>query len=172
MSLFNFDLRDAMDLARLAHANQKDKAGRPYIEHIEAVVRITKSILDALPPGIADERTREIALMTAALHDVIEDTSVTSAELEKKGCPPEVIEAVARLSGHPEGVTYMENISALAKERKLIPIVVKLADCRHNGDPERISALPPEMRGIAARYRRSIEILQQSLTEIVARKNY
>jgi len=161
-----------MDLARLAHANQKDKAGRPYIEHIEAVVRITKSILDALPPGIADERTREIALMTAALHDVIEDTSVTSAELEKKGCPPEVIEAVARLSGHPEGVTYMENISGLAKERKLIPIVVKLVDCRHNGDPERISALPPEMRGIAARYRRSIEILQQSLTEIVARKNY
>lgn len=61
-------IRDAFELARHAHANQKRKTGEPYILHPIAVATICAKelMLDANP------------VIAAFLHDVVEDTDTRS----------------------------------------------------------------------------------------------
>ena len=54
-------VRKAEDIARMAHAEQVDKAGQPYIGHIERV---------------AARVTSDEAKCVAWLHDVLEDSDV------------------------------------------------------------------------------------------------
>lgn len=54
------DLKTAQYLAMLAHAGQVDKAGRPYIEHLQAVA-----------DGCSGR-----AKVVAWLHDLLEDSGI------------------------------------------------------------------------------------------------
>ena len=58
----------ARSLAERLHAGQVDKAGRPYIEHLERVVGILKA---SWPDAT------EAEIEAAWLHDVVEDTPIT-----------------------------------------------------------------------------------------------
>lgn len=109
----------AMQLAYAAHHGQTDISGVPYIFHTFHV---------------AEQMTDEYAVCAALLHDVVEDTDVTLAELVKK-FPREVTEAV-RLLTHTEGADYRDYILAI-KEND-IARRVKLADLEHNLDRSRI----------------------------------
>lgn len=67
-------LHEAFELAREAHAPQKRKTGEPYILHPIAVAQIAaKELMLGVNPVIA-----------AFLHDVVEDTPYTIADIQKR----------------------------------------------------------------------------------------
>jgi (p)ppGpp synthase/HD superfamily hydrolase len=101
------------------HHGQLDKSGKAYILHPLAVM---------LRMDTDEER------IVAVLHDVVEDTPITVADLLHDGYPPEIVEAVDLLSRR-HNQTYSEYIQALAGNR--IALKVKIADLIHNLDPSR-----------------------------------
>jgi len=113
----------ALRFAYNAHHGQLDYNGIPYIFH---------------PVHLAEHMEDEISCCAALLHDVVEDTPVTLAELEAE-FPTEVVEAV-RLLSHDESAEssnqdYFDYVRKIAKH----PIAkkVKLADIAHNSDQTR-----------------------------------
>lgn len=118
-----FTLDDAIQVARRAHEGQLDKSGRPYIAHPLRVMG-----------ALRDEHER----MAAVLHDVIEDTQVTLADLTDAGCPAPVLEAVAAISKQPgeDQETYLTRVAA-----NPIALAVKRADIADNMSPDRLSRL-------------------------------
>lgn len=114
-------LERAISLAATAHAGQQDKAGLPYILHPLRVMMAVHTV---------PER------MVAVLHDVVEDTPVTLADLAAEGFADEVISAVDALTKR-EG----ESRLAAAARARAHPIarVVKLADL---GDNMNLSRIP------------------------------
>lgn len=123
-----FTLDEAIQVARRAHEGQLDKSGRPYIGHPLRVMG-----------ALRDEHER----MTAVLHDVVEDTSVTLADLKAAGCPEEVVAAVAAISKRPgeDQATYLARVAANPIAR-----AVKRADLADNMSPDRLSRLDPATR--------------------------
>ena len=143
------ELKAAYDFSAAAHEGQKRQTGEPYFIHPCAVVNILVDL------GFDDVST----LVAAFLHDVQEDTPVTSDELEQK-FGKEVLELV-------EGVTKLDKIKfvsaedeqaenlrkmffAMAKDYRVI--IIKLADRLHN--MRTLDALKPE---------KQIKIATQSL---------
>jgi (p)ppGpp synthase/HD superfamily hydrolase len=118
-----FTLDEAIQVARRAHEGQLDKGGRPYIGH---PLRVMGSL--------RDEHER----MAAVLHDVVEDTSVTLADLKAAGCPEEVLAAVAAISKQPgeDQTAYLARVAANPIAR-----AVKRADIADNMSPDRLSRL-------------------------------
>lgn len=143
------ELKAAYDFSAAAHEGQKRQTGEPYFIHPCAVVNVLVDL------GFDDVST----LVAAFLHDVLEDTPVTSDELEQK-FGKEVLELV-------EGVTKLDKIKfvsaedeqaenlrkmffAMAKDYRVI--IIKLADRLHN--MRTLDALKPE---------KQIKIATQSL---------
>lgn len=134
--------RRALKLARAAHQGQVDKAGVPYLHH---------------PCRLAEGMPDEITTCVALLHDVLEDTPVTLAQLERD-FPPEVTQAVARLT-RPAGMDYFAYVASLKDHP--IARLVKQADLAHNSDEGRLAALPPEERArLREKYARAKAILE------------
>lgn len=136
------DLRLALAsaLAAWAHRDQLDKAGRPYIEH---------------PLAVAEAVEGEEARITALLHDVVEDSSVTPDTLRNL-FGDEVADAVEAMT-HREGEDYFDYIRRLSQN----PLArqVKLADLAHNMELGRIRSPGEEDRLRAEKYRRAREML-------------
>ena len=65
-------LRQAFNIAREAHKNQCRRSGEPYITHPLGVAHI-----------IADMELDLASLLTALLHDTVEDTNVTLGDIEE-----------------------------------------------------------------------------------------
>ena len=76
----------------------------------------------------------QAAQIVAVLHDVLEDSSVTLAELRAGGYPDEICEAVDCLTRRP-GEAYDAMIARVA--RNPLARKVKLADLEDNMDPRR-----------------------------------
>lgn len=114
-------LERAIEISAAAHAGQVDKAGQPYILHpLRVMLRVNELH----------------ARMAAVLHDVVEDTPVTLAELIAEGFPHEVVVAVEALTKRP-GETRLEAAARAAANP--IARVVKLADNAENMDLSRIA---------------------------------
>lgn len=113
-------LEQAIALAARAHAGQKDKAGQPYILHPLRVMLRVDTECDRIAP---------------VLHDVIEDTAVTSDDLRREGFTADIIDAVVALTKQ-DGEPY----DALIRRAAGNPIArrVKLADREDNMDPSRL----------------------------------
>ena len=109
----------AMHIAYNAHHGQFDKGGVPYIFH---------------PIHLAETMDDEISTCVALLHDTVEDTDVTLAQLARE-FPREIVEAVDLLT-HRDGVEYFDYVRAIRANP--VAVKVKLADLAHNGDPKRI----------------------------------
>lgn len=155
------DLGKAFLVAARAHAGQVDKSGEPYILH---PIRV------AFNYGL----TNIEEMMTALLHDVIEDTPVTYAEIYAQ-FGQEIADAVASVSrgyinsgtgemvfketpGYEKEV-YIDFIRRAGKHP--IGRAVKIADLRDNLSPERMNHLPPSERGIHHRYEKAMAILAE-----------
>ena len=108
----------AMKIAYDAHLGQLDYNGVPYIFH---------------PYHLAEQMDDEISCTVALLHDVVEDTSITFADLEKK-FPEQVVESVMLLT-HDEKVDYFDYIRKI--KTNAIAAKVKLADIKHNSNEAR-----------------------------------
>ena len=112
--------RKAMRICYAAHEGQVDKSGVPYVFH---------------PLHLAEQMETEEEICTALLHDVVEDTKWTLAELEAEGFPASVLDAV-RLLTREKDVSYMAYIERLSGNR--VARKVKLADLEHNSDLTRL----------------------------------
>lgn len=133
---------EAMKIAYRAHHGQVDKGGIPYIFH---------------PYHLAEQMPDEYTTCVALLHDIVEDTAVTLAELAE-AFPPEVTEAV-KIMTHAEGEPYLDYVRRV----KTNPIAktVKLADLRHNSDESRMPEADEATRAyFRKKYRRAFEILE------------
>ena len=121
-------LRRAFDFAAEQHRAQVRKSGDPYLSHPLEVGHI-----------LADMKLDVTTLCAALLHDVVEDTRVSSARVAER-FGPEVAQLV-------DGVTKISRLDLLAPEarqaenvRKMLlamvndvrVVVVKLADRLHN----------------------------------------
>ena len=135
----------AYEIAEKAHRSQLDKAGRPYIEHPKAVAAFVDG---------------EDAKVTALLHDVMEDTSVTADELAAAGIPTHIVEALVLLT-HRSCDSYDEYIQRLRSNR--LAARVKLADLRHNSDLSRLPVINPKDLARTEKYRRYIEMLSHDI---------
>jgi guanosine-3',5'-bis(diphosphate) 3'-pyrophosphohydrolase len=138
-------VRGAYAVGARAHATQKRKSGEPYITHPLAVATI-----------LAGLRMDAETILAAILHDTLEDTGLTRAQLET-GFGPTVTELV-------DGVTKLERVDfasrleadaesfrkmLLAMARDLRVILIKLADRLHN--MRTLSAMAPDARRRIAR---------------------
>lgn len=109
-------LNRAIEIARAAHAGQKDKAGQPYILH---PLRVMVACLG-----------NPYAQIAAVLHDVAEDCPRWPLErLAAEGFPQEVMDALALLC-HDDDVPYMEYIARI--KQNAVAKQVKLADLADN----------------------------------------
>ncbi len=118
----------AYGVAFTAHETQKRDNGEPYITHPLAVATI-----------LAGYRLDNASIITALLHDVIEDTPVTLASLQKK-FGPEVaalvdgVTKLTRLELQSDRTKQAENFRklVLAMSKDIRVLIVKLADRLHN----------------------------------------
>ncbi|MGB9343781.1 HD domain-containing protein [Trichococcus sp.] len=133
----------AFEIAKAAHAGQKDKAGLDYILH---------------PLQVAAEMTTDEEKAVALLHDIIEDTDVTANELLAKGLPDNVVEAVKALT-KKHNQNYAAYLAGVKKNR--LATAVKLADLKHNSDLSRLEKITQKDRERAEKYRKAIEYLSK-----------
>ncbi|WP_400996583.1 hypothetical protein [Agromyces sp. GXQ0307] len=129
----------AKGIAFAAHRGQLDKSGTPYIDH----------------PGRIAERfdpvTDPIAAAAAWLHDVLEDTPLTSRELFEAGVLIEIVGVVELLTRRPE-VTPDEYYARI--RRHPVALRVKLADIDDNTAPWRLRRLEfAKQQRLAEKYR-------------------
>ena len=121
-------IRAAYDLAKTAHSGQLRKDGSPYVTHVVAAADIT-----------VDMGLDEDSVIAALLHDVIEDTPLTHADIAHQFGPAvaDIVEGVTKLTR----VQYtskedeqMENLRkmlmAMAKDIRVI--LIKICDRLHN----------------------------------------
>ncbi len=128
----------AYALAERAHSGQMRLSGEPYISHPLAVASL-----------LADMRLDQDALAAALLHDVVEDTSITSEQIrEEFGETVEKLVAgvtkLGRIKLHSQAQVQAENIRKMliAMAEDLRVVLIKLADRLHN--MRTIGALPEE----------------------------
>jgi GTP pyrophosphokinase len=123
------DLIDAAYvLAMQAHGSQLRDNGDPYITHPVAVADI-----------LAGYRLDTSSIITGLLHDVIEDTPVTLAEVERRFGPQisgliDGVTKLTRLELNSDRTKQAENFRklVLAMSRDIRVLLVKLADRLHN----------------------------------------
>ena len=135
----------AFVIAEIAHQNQKRRSGDPYISHPLEVAKI-----------LTEYRLDDSTIITALLHDTIEDTKLTLKEVRG-----EFGDEIARLV---DGLTKIGKLDLFTKEaeqaenfRKLIlamsndvrVLIVKLADRLHN--MRTINYLPHDKQQIIAK---------------------
>ena len=117
------DLNKAFEIASMAHKNQVDKGGIEYIVHPLAVSETVGSI---------DEK------IVALLHDVVEDTHVTLAQLKSFGFDDNVIAAIDAIS--KKDAVSIDDYMNRVKNNKLA-CSVKKADLLHNMDISRLKVV-------------------------------
>jgi (p)ppGpp synthase/HD superfamily hydrolase len=135
-------------LATNAHAGQFDRGGKPYILHPLKVMHYLKS---------DDEELMCVAL----LHDVIEDTKTTWADLKEIGCTDRVLDAVSALTKMP-GQSYDEYKEEVFLNEDAMR--VKMADLRHNTDIRRLKGVTQKDLDRLAKYNQFYLELQAKLT--------
>lgn len=149
-------VRAAQLIATIAHRDQADKAGKPYIEHPRRVVGYCRAGLryTALP------LIHRLEIETVAwLHDVVEDTSVTVEDLIGYGFSPAVTEAVRAITrlGHEPSEIYYARVAANDVAR-----FVKYADLADNSNEARLALLDPETaERLRWKYKRGRELLDR-----------
>ncbi|GHE71059.1 MULTISPECIES: phosphohydrolase [Streptomyces] len=132
-------LAEVEAVARAAHAAQRDKAGRPYAEHLQAVAE-----------GVRARGGADGLVAAGWLHDALEDGVLDESWLEAAALPQrtkDVVRAVTKRPGEaPEA--YARRILATPGAR-----LVKAADLAHNADPARLVVLDePTARRLTAKY--------------------
>lgn len=122
----------AQAIATIAHREQVDKAGLPYLGHPMRVAAALAAEWHKNP-----ERMEEL-VAAAWLHDVIEDSDITENDLMDAGVKPVIVDAVVALTILPK--EPRDHYYARVKE-SWIAVRVKRADVADNSDPKRLALL-------------------------------
>lgn len=142
----------ALDLAAEAHQGQSRASGDPYIAHPVAVARI-----------LAELNMDTDTIVAALLHDVVEDTPITLAQIETQfgSDVAALVDGVTKLSWLEVRTREEEQVENLRKmflamARDIRVILIKLADRLHNMrtlkhlPPDRVRRIAKETREIYA----------------------
>ncbi len=138
-------LEDALQLATAAHRGQVDRNGAPYILH---------------PLRVMLQLHTEAERIIALLHDVVEDTPHTLADLHAAGYPPDIVTVVDHLTRR-EQETYDAYITRVLQDP--LACRIKLADLRDNMDPTRLKESGAAGLERLQRYQRAWERISASL---------
>jgi RelA/SpoT family (p)ppGpp synthetase len=138
-------LRKAFDFCVEAHKDSFRASGEPYWTHPVEVARIVAR----------DISLDDISVAAALLHDVVEDTPFTLADIQAEfgATIAEIVDGVTKIAGIvenrqiTEAETYRKLLLSLIRDVRVI--LVKLADRLHN--MRTLAALPPERREAIAR---------------------
>lgn len=134
------EIREAYLFGKKAHGKQLRFTGEPYITHPLAVALI-----------LAQMRMDPQTIMAAILHDVIEDTPIEQAEIEKKFGKEvaDLVDGVTKLTqihfenyAQAQAENFRKMVMAMASDIRVI--LVKLADRLHN--MRTLYGLPPDKR--------------------------
>ncbi len=166
-------IKTAYQMAEEAHRGQKRLSGEPYVIHPIAVACILVDL------GMDNE-----SIVAALLHDVVEDTSVSSEDVGKKfgASVQHLVDGVTKLGTIPlytEEEQHAENIRkmllAMAKDVRVM--IIKLADRLHN--MRTLQFMPPQKQRDKAletmeiyapvAHRLGIHSLQDELEDIALR---
>ncbi|OKH88168.1 HD domain-containing protein [Thalassospira sp. TSL5-1] len=138
-------IKQARDWARRFHAGQVDKLGRDYIDHVADVAKR------------ASVHGRE-AEIVAWLHDIVEDTPVTLAQIEETfgAAIREGVEGMTRRAGEDYFDDYLPRLQQNALAR-----IVKLADMQHNmAKLDDLRAVnPTDAKRLSEKYARAMAFL-------------
>lgn len=114
----------AIKIATEAHKGQYDKAGNDYIGH---------------PLRVMDMGRTEEEKIVGVLHDVVEDTEWTFAQLAAEGFSQEVIDALQCVTKLSENENYDDFIERVKKNH--LATAVKINDLSDNMDIRRLPYL-------------------------------
>ena len=121
-------VRDAYAFAEAAHAGQTRYSGEPYITHPLAVAG-----------ALAEWQMDVQAVVAALLHDVMEDTAVTKAQIAQRFGKhvAELVDGLSKLDkiefqSHQEAQAENFRKMLMAMARDLRVVLIKLADRMHN----------------------------------------
>ncbi len=138
-------IRAAYDFGQAMHDGQFRQSGEPYFTHPVAVAMI-----------LAEQQMDDATIITALLHDTIEDTKASFAEVEKQFGREiaELVDGVTKLTNlqlNSKETKQAENFRKLfmATSRDLRVTLVKLADRLHN--MRTIKSMRPEKQAQKAR---------------------
>jgi guanosine-3',5'-bis(diphosphate) 3'-pyrophosphohydrolase len=133
-------LRKAFEFAAKSHLDQRRQSGELYVTHPIEVATI-----------VAGLKVDMASVVAALLHDVVEDTSVSLAEIEKEfgKSVSDLVDGLTKI-GKIEFRSNQEKLAenfrkmVIAMAKDLRVIVIKLCDRLHN--MRTIKALPPAKR--------------------------
>ena len=131
--------------AMKAHGSQTRASGDPYFSHpVEVAYKLTQYKLDAA------------SIVTALLHDTVEDTEVTLEDIEQTFGKEirQLVDGVTKLSrleGKSENINQAENFRKLliAMSEDLRVLLVKLCDRLHNMETLKFIKKPEKRQRIA-----------------------
>lgn len=121
-------ISEAIAFSRAAHIGQKRQSGEPYVTHPIAVARL-------LTPLHMDVQS----IIAALLHDVVEDTDITTEQIaDKFGMPVAIlVEGLSKLEKiqfetreDAQAENFRKMLLAMARDVRVI--LIKLADRLHN----------------------------------------
>lgn len=134
-------LENALAIALKAHAGQVDKAGAPYILH---------------PLRVMMAMTTDAERAAAVLHDVIEDSPWTAADLSDAGMPAEVVDAVVAVT-KVKPCVYEDYLAQV--KRNPIARTVTIADLWDNLNLDRLPEVTDTDLAREAKYGRALFFL-------------
>lgn len=145
-------IKTALEIARNAHAGQKDKAGIDYIFHPVTVALLCD-----------DAKTKAVAL----LHDTIEDSNVTYEQI-RDALGEEIADAVKLLTHDSDKQStgdwladYHSYVQEIKNSGNQLAIAVKKADLTMNMDLSRIpEPMTKDIERIEKKYKPALEILK------------
>ena len=111
----------AQEVARQAHKGQLDKGGHPYIAH---------------PRVVANSLESTEHKIVALLHDVCEDTTITTNELLNLGFTKRIVNSISIIT-KTKNVSYDDYLAKVKQDSNAWN--VKMADIKHNMELSRIS---------------------------------
>jgi GTP pyrophosphokinase len=124
-----------------AHRGQTRNSGEPYVTHCVEVAKI-----------LADLQLDSTTVASGLIHDVVEDTKITIAEVEAEFGKEisAIVDGLTKIAKLPTGgsnqdrqvESYRKLLLSIAKDARVI--IVKLADRLHN--MRTLDFLPPEKR--------------------------
>lgn len=144
-------LYDAVSLANLAHKDQKDKCGLPYILH---PMRVCTSVIEH----------GETAAVLGVLHDTLEDGVNLGETVEARldylmtngltSYEATLLIALTHMETEPY-MSYIDRVMDYPLSR-----IIKIADIRDNLNPSRLSKLiQSEQDRLKAKYKRALEAI-------------
>ena len=122
-------LAHAYQFSAEAHAGQVRNSGEPYVTHCVEVAKI-----------LADLQLDSVTVASGLIHDVVEDTKVTVADVEREFGPEVagIVDGMTKIAKLPTGTSsqerqvenYRKLLLSIAKDARVI--IIKLADRLHN----------------------------------------